>query len=168
MAVELLVVHSISLPPGEFGGTYIADLFTNGLDCSAHPYFERLRETNVSAHFLIRRDGELVQFVSTDARAWHAGASTFGGRDRCNDFSIGVELEGCDQQPFEKAQYIVLALLTAALQARYLLTAVAGHEHVAPNRKTDPGPCFDWALYRKFLIHKAEASPSRLNLLFPE
>lgn len=168
MPVELLVVHNISLPPGEFGGRYIVDLFTNCLDCAAHPYFERLRETRVSAHFLIRRDGELVQFVSTDARAWHAGASTFCGRDQCNDFSIGVELEGCDERPFEKPQYAALATLTVALQARYPLRAVAGHEHIAPVRKTDPGPCFDWGLYRKSLIHKDAPPPPRCILRFPD
>ena len=151
-AVDLLVIHNISLPPSQFGGPYIADLFCNRLDCSAHPYFEQLRELRVSAHFLIRRDGHLMQFVSTDARAWHAGASTFGGRQRCNDFSIGIEMEGSDFAPFEAAQYQTLASLTRALCARYPLADIVGHEHVAPGRKTDPGPCFDWQRYRRALV----------------
>ncbi|WP_414443860.1 1,6-anhydro-N-acetylmuramyl-L-alanine amidase AmpD [Burkholderia sp. 22PA0106] len=144
----LLVVHNISLPPGEFGGEAIEALFQNRLDCDAHPYFDaNLRGLRVSAHFLIRRDGELVQFVSCDARAWHAGASNFLGRERCNDFSIGIELEGADDQPFEPAQYATLATLTRALVARYPVEAVAGHADIAPGRKTDPGPCFDWQRY---------------------
>lgn len=164
---DLLVIHNISLPPGQFGGPYIEGLFTNTLDCGIHPYFERLRELKVSAHFLIRRDGSLLQFVSADARAWHAGASQFDGRMRCNDFSIGVELEGCDDQPFEVAQYAALADLTCALKTRYPLTAVAGHEHIAPGRKTDPGPCFDWAFYRKSLIQKDAALRSDDAMRFP-
>ena len=147
MPVELLVLHNISLPPGEFGGPAIAALFTNTLDCAQHPYYEGLRGLRVSAHFLIRRDGALLQFVSCDARAWHAGVSRFAGRERCNDFSIGIELEGCDDQPFEDAQYAVLQSLTLALAAAYPLRAVAGHSDIAPGRKTDPGPCFDWPRY---------------------
>ena len=145
--ISLLVVHNISLPPGEFGGSYIADLFLNQLDCEVHPYFDQLRSLRVSAHFLIRRDGSLLQFVSTRDRAWHAGVSTFCGRERCNDFSIGVELEGTDDLPFEAAQYDTLAALTVALRAAYPLIDVAGHEDIAPGRKTDPGPCFDWQRY---------------------
>lgn len=152
--VDLVVVHNISLPPGQFGGPYISDLFTNCLDCNAHPYFDRLREMRVSAHFLVLRSGELIQFVSTEDRAWHAGVSSFDGRARCNDFSIGIELEGSDELPFEPVQYDTLVCLTKALQARYPISAVAGHEHIAPGRKTDPGPCFDWAHYRKSLIQK--------------
>ncbi|KAF1030172.1 MAG: 1,6-anhydro-N-acetylmuramyl-L-alanine amidase AmpD [Burkholderia plantarii] len=142
---SLVVVHNISLPPGEFGGGEVAALFLNRLDCDAHPFFDaNLRGLRVSAHFLIERDGALSQFVSCDARAWHAGLSSFFGRDRCNDFSIGIELEGTDQVPFEAAQYATLAALTQALRARYPLEAVAGHSDIAPGRKTDPGPCFDW------------------------
>lgn len=145
--IDLLVVHNISLPPGQFGERFISDLFTNCLDCDAHPYFDQLRALRVSAHFLIRRDGMVVQFVSVNDRAWHAGLSEFKGRERCNDFSIGIELEGSDFEPFSKIQYEMLAALTVALQAAYPLTDVAGHEHVAPGRKTDPGPFFDWADY---------------------
>jgi AmpD protein len=142
--IDLLVVHNISLPPDEFGEHYIEDLFLNRLDCAAHPYFERLRGMRVSAHFLIRRDGELLQFVSANDRAWHAGLSRFRERERCNEFSIGVELEGSDFQIFEPIQYEVLARLVAALSLRYPLRHITGHEHIAPGRKTDPGPCFDW------------------------
>ena len=161
--VDLLVIHNISLPPGRFGGSYIADLFCNRLDCDAHPYFDQLRALKVSAHFLIRRDGAVQQFVSANDRAWHAGVSSFYGRERCNDFSIGIELEGTDFEPFESAQYQALTDLTHALCARYPLRDVAGHEHIAPGRKTDPGPFFDWAHYRKSLIQK-EANASGLEL----
>lgn len=167
VAIDLLVIHNISLPPGQFGGPYIADLFGNCLDCDAHPYFDQLRTLRVSSHFLIRRDGEVMQFVSADCRAWHAGVSNFRGRERCNDFSIGIELEGTDFAPFEDAQYRALAALTAALRARYPLAAVAGHEHIAPGRKTDPGPHFDWTRYRKSLIRKDSAHASHPGLDFP-
>lgn len=146
--LDLLVIHNISLPPGEFGGSFITDLFCNQLDCNAHPYFDQLRTLRVSAHFLIRRDGKVIQFVSTNNRAWHAGASTFAGRERCNDFSIGIELEGTDSAPFTAPQYDALVILTRALQACYPIVDVVGHEHIAPGRKTDPGPFFDWAYYR--------------------
>jgi len=149
--VDLLVIHNISLPPGEFGGGEIAALFTNCLDCDAHPFFDRLRGLRVSAHFLVRRDGSLVQFVPTVERAWHAGVSAHRGRERCNDFSIGIELEGSDFVPFEDAQYDTLAALTRALAERHPLRDVAGHEHIAPARKTDPGPFFDWERYRKMV-----------------
>ncbi|MEW6099281.1 MAG: 1,6-anhydro-N-acetylmuramyl-L-alanine amidase AmpD [Pseudomonadota bacterium] len=145
VAVDLVIVHSISLPPGEYGGPYIEQLFTNTLDWSAHPYFEQIRGAEVSAHFLIRRDGELVQFVSCDDRAWHAGVSSFDGRPACNDYSVGIELEGLEDHPFEPAQYARLAALIGELRARYPIAAVAGHEHVAPGRKRDPGRAFDWA-----------------------
>jgi len=168
IAVDLLVIHNISLPPGQFGGSFIADLFGNRLDCDAHPYFEQLRGLRVSAHFLIRRNGEVVQFVSTGERAWHAGVSLFRGRERCNDFSIGIELEGCDSAHFDDAQYAVLADLTRALQARHPLADVAGHEHIAPGRKTDPGPYFDWERYRKSLISHAALQRMPLNLRFPQ
>lgn len=144
-APSLVVVHNISLPPGVFGGPEIADLFLNRLDCDAHPYFDaNLRGVRVSAHFVIHRDGTLEQFVSCDERAWHAGASSFFGRERCNDFSIGIELEGSDTTPFEDAQYATLAALAKALAARYPVEALAGHSDIAPGRKTDPGPHFDW------------------------
>jgi len=143
---SLIVIHNISLPPGEFGGGAIADLFLNRLDCDAHPYFDaHLRGLRVSSHFVIRRDGELEQFVSCKERAWHAGVSNFFGRERCNDFSIGIELEGADDQPFEPAQYATLAALIAALRAHYPIEALAGHSDIAPGRKTDPGQHFDWA-----------------------
>jgi len=143
-AITLLVVHSISLPPGEYGGDAIERLFTNRLDPAAHPYFREIEGLEVSAHFLIRRDGEPVQFVPTTRRAWHAGASSWRGRERCNDFSIGVELEGTDDSPFEPAQYRTLASLIGALRAHYPLRELAAHSDIAPGRKTDPGPGFDW------------------------
>ena len=146
--VELLVIHNISLPPGQFGGPYITDMFLNRLDCDQHPFFDQLRGLKVSSHFFIRRTGELIQFVPTEKRAWHAGASSFMGREGCNDFSIGIEVEGTDFVPFEPAQYKTLASLTKALAARYpQMKNVTGHEHIAPVRKTAPGPFFDWAGY---------------------
>lgn len=141
----LLVVHAISLPPGEFGSDDILDLFANRLDAARHPYFAGIRDLRVSAHFLIRRDGELIQFVSCDDRAWHAGVSSWCDRDRCNDFSIGVELEGCDELPFEAAQYERLIELVQTLCRTYPLRDIAGHSDIAPGRKTDPGPHFDWS-----------------------
>jgi len=145
--VSLLVIHNISLPPGEFGGPHIVRLFTNTLDYTAHPWLERLRDLRVSTHFLVRRDGAIVQCVPTLKRAWHAGASWHAGRGRCNDFSIGVELEGTDTLPYADAQYDALAALTQVLRSRHPLAAVRGHEHIAPMRKTDPGPAFDWLRY---------------------
>lgn len=150
-AIDLVVLHSISLPPGEFGGDAIERLFTNRLDPDAHPSFAALRGLEVSAHFVVRRDGELIQYVSTDRRAWHAGRSQWGGRDNCNDFSIGIELEGLEGLSFEAAQYAVLATLLRALRRRYPIRHVVGHEHVAPDRKHDPGPGFDWAGLRRLL-----------------
>jgi AmpD protein len=151
IAVELVVVHSISLPPGVYEGHAIERLFTNRLDWDAHPYFAQIRGLEVSAHFLIRRDGQLLQFVSCDARAWHAGASQWRGRPDCNDYSIGIELEGLEGDEFESEQYARLAELVKALKQRYPIAAVTGHEHVAPGRKVDPGPGFDWALLRSLL-----------------
>lgn len=165
VAPDLLVIHNISLPPGQFGGDYIEGLFTNTLDYDAHPYFGQLRPLRVSAHFLIRRDGQLLQFVSANARAWHAGVSQFAGRERCNDFSIGIELEGSDFVPFEAAQYQSLAALTVALQRRYRLTCVAGHEHIAPGRKTDPGPWFDWLAYQKLCATEIESGGLHFTML---
>jgi AmpD protein len=143
-APTLVVVHNISLPPGTFGGRAIDALFTNTLDHDAHPYYRSLVDLRVSAHFVVRRDGALAQFVSCRRRAWHAGVSSFEGRARCNDFSIGIELEGDDLTPFEDAQYARLIALVDALTARYPIEAIAGHSDIAPGRKTDPGPHFDW------------------------
>jgi len=145
--VELLVIHNISLPPGEFGGDDVLRLFTNTLDAAAHPYYRAIAGLKVSAHFLVRRDGRIVQFVPCSRRAWHAGESCWQGRSRCNDFSIGVELEGGDDIPFTDAQYGVLHGLTLALRHAYPLRGIAGHSDIAPQRKTDPGPCFDWKRY---------------------
>jgi AmpD protein len=144
--ISLLVIHNISLPPGEFGGPGVEQLFTNQLDPAAHPYYATIHSLHVSSHFFIRRDGELIQFVPCRQRAWHAGASSWRGRERCNDFSIGVELEGSDEQPFADAQYDQLNGLIQSLHAAYpSLTDVAGHSDIAPGRKTDPGPYFDWS-----------------------
>lgn len=148
--IEVLIVHAISLPPGEFGGSAIDRLFCNALEAREHPYYEEVCELRVSAHVLIRRDGELTQFVPFHMRAWHAGESLCEGRARVNDFSIGVELEGCDNTPFEGVQYEALTTLTKALMRTYpALTRqrIYGHCHIAPQRKTDPGPCFDWGRY---------------------
>lgn len=146
--IHLVVIHAISLPPDEFGGQGIIQFFTNCLDPAAHAYYPSIQDLRVSAHFLIRRDGELIQFVPCSKRAWHAGVSTWRGRDRCNDFSIGIELEGCDRLPFADAQYRVLAELLERLRSRYAIAAVVGHCDIAPGRKTDPGPCFDWGRVR--------------------
>lgn len=143
-SVDLIVIHSISLPPGQYGGNEVQALFTNQLDVSAHPYFEQLRGLQVSAHFYIRRDGQLWQFVSCDDRAWHAGASQYRGRSNCNDDSIGIELEGLEGDRFEDAQYARLAALCQDIRQHYPIAHVAGHEHIAPGRKQDPGPGFDW------------------------
>jgi len=142
--ISLLVVHAISLPPGVFGGDAIERLFTNRLDPGAHPAFAPIAGLRVSAHFLLRRDGELIQFVSADKRAWHAGESSWRGRSACNDFSIGVELEGDERAPFSDAQYDGLIALSAQLRRMYPLRDIAGHEDIAPQRKRDPGPQFDW------------------------
>lgn len=147
--LDLIVIHSISLPPGRYGGPEIAQLFCNQLDWDAHPYFDSIRGMQVSSHFLIRRDGQLVQFVSCDDRAWHAGVSRFLGRNNCNDFSIGVELEGLEGESFEAVQYQQLALVCNALRERYPIAHVAGHEHIAAGRKFDPGAGFDWPLLIK-------------------
>lgn len=147
-AITLLVIHNISLPPGEFGGDAIERLFTSSLDYAAHPYYRSLAGMRVSAHFLIRRAGEMLQFVPCTKRAWHAGVSAWCGRNGCNDFSIGVELEGTDDLPYTEAQYRVLIDLTRALQSAYPIAAIAGHCDIAPARKTDPGPSFDWTRFR--------------------
>ena len=152
--IDLLVIHNISLPPAEFGGGFVERLFCNTLDCSEHPWFENLRGLEVSAHLLIARDGTATQFVPFDRRAWHAGASQFAGRANCNDFSIGIELEGTDFVPYTDAQYSSLVRTTRALMREYpaiTIGRIVGHEHIAPGRKTDPGASFDWARYRSAL-----------------
>lgn len=157
-AIDLVVIHTISLPPGEFGGAGIVDLFTNRLQPDAHASYAAIAGVKVSAHFLIRRDGGLIQFVPCAKRAWHAGKSSWKGRTSCNDFSIGIEMEGTDEVPFTAAQYRRLAALTRVLQARYPIRDIAGHSDVAPGRKTDPGPYFDWARYRGMLrINRQDA-----------
>jgi N-acetyl-anhydromuramoyl-L-alanine amidase len=148
-AIDLVVLHSISLPPAQYGGPQVLDFFTNRLDFDAHPYFEQIRGVQVSAHFFIRRGGELWQLVSCDDRAWHAGASSWGGRSNCNDFSIGIELEGIEGAAFEAAQYDTLLSVCAALMQHYPIADVQGHEHVAPGRKLDPGAGFDWTAVRR-------------------
>jgi AmpD protein len=144
---ELIVVHGISLPPNQFGGPWIDQLFTNSLPPDEHPYFATVAQLKVSSHALIRRDGEVVQYVPFHQRAWHAGASSYQGRERCNDFSIGIELEGADETPYEPAQYRMLSAVIQQLCAAYpslSLSHIAGHNDIAPERKTDPGPAFDW------------------------
>jgi len=149
--VDLIVLHSISLPPGVYGGTKVQELFTNRLDWEQHPYFKQIKGLEVSAHFYIQRNGELWQFVSCDDRAWHAGASHYRGRSNCNDDSVGIELEGLEGDTFEPTQYEALAALCPALSQRYPIAHIAGHEHIAPGRKADPGPGLDWNLLQKYL-----------------
>lgn len=148
-AIELIVIHSISLPPGQFGGDVVDALFLNRLDCSAHPYLAQLVGLRVSSHFFVRRDASVAQFVPCGERAWHAGASQWRGRTRCNDFSIGIELEGVDDVPYTESQYAVLIDLIVRLQARYPIVDIVGHSDIAPGRKTDPGPAFDWDRLRR-------------------
>lgn len=143
--IELLVIHNISLPPNEYGGAGVEQLFTNALDPAAHPYYAGIAHLRVSAHFFIRRDGALLQFVPVTQRAWHAGVSSWNGREGCNDFSLGVELEGCDSEPFTEVQYEVLDVLISLLRSHYPQLALTGHQDIAPGRKTDPGPFFDWS-----------------------
>jgi AmpD protein len=150
-AISLVVIHNISLPPGRFGGEGIAQLFTNRLDPAAHPYYAGIAQLRVSAHFLIRRDGVLIQFVPCGMRAWHAGVSQWQGRERCNDFSIGIELEGTDDRPFTQAQYRRLAALIGKLRCTYPIADITGHSDIAPGRKTDPGPHFDWLRLHRML-----------------
>lgn len=149
--VSLILIHAISLPPGQFGGRGIEQFFTNALDPEEHLYYREIHALRVSAHFLVRRDGEVIQFLSCSSRAWHAGVSTWRGRERCNDFSIGIELEGCDEQDFEAKQYVVLARLIAIFGRRYPIEDIVGHADVAPGRKTDPGPHFDWQRLRDLI-----------------
>ncbi len=157
--VDLIVLHSISLPPGKYGGNQVAQLFTNQLDWQAHPYFKSIEGITVSSHFYIRRNGELWQFVSCDDRAWHAGASSYRGRSNCNDDSIGIELEGLEGDKFEDAQYESLTRLCAAILQRHAIASIAGHEHIAPGRKADPGAGFDWLRLQKNLALSPQCFP---------
>jgi len=151
--IDMIVVHNISLPPNQYGGDGIAQLFTNQLDPNAHPYYAEIHTLTVSSHFLIRRDGKLMQFVSCLDRAWHAGKSHWQGRERCNDFSVGIELEGCDSEAFESVQYTVLNQLIDTLTQSYPIQHIIGHSDIAPGRKTDPGPYFNWAKVKAETIH---------------
>ncbi len=159
-SIHLVVVHAISLPPGEYGSSHVLDFFTNQLAIHEHPYFQSLQGLQVSAHFFIRRQGQLWQLVSCDDRAWHAGVSSFNGQDQCNDFSIGIELEGLDGHTFEASQYETLSTLCAALRDAYPIEHIAGHEHIAVGRKQDPGPGFDWARLQRDLGWHASHFPS--------
>ena len=160
MPIDLVVVHAISLPPGEYGSSHVLDLFTNQLAIHEHPYFENLQGLQVSAHFFIRRQGQLWQLVSCDDRAWHAGVSRFNGQDNCNDFSVGIEMEGLDGQTFEASQYETLSTLCAALADNYPIAHIRGHEHIAAGRKQDPCPGFDWAHLQQHLGWQASRFPS--------
>ena len=151
VATDLVVLHSISLPPGVYGGQQVQQLFTNQLDWDAHPYFQQIKGLQVSAHFFIERNGDLWQFVSCDLRAWHAGASSHRGRENCNDFSIGIELEGLEGDPFEAPQYEALLSLVPAIAQLYPINGIAGHEHIAPGRKADPGSGLEWSLLQRAL-----------------
>lgn len=166
-AINLIVLHSISLPPGQFGGNEVQALFTNTLDWDAHPYFQQIRGLQVSAHFFIRRNGALCQFVSCDDRAWHAGASSHRGRANCNDYAIGIELEGLEGHTFEMAQYASLARLCQSLSTRYPIDAIAGHEHIAPGRKHDPGAGFDWLRLQQTLRWPTAWFPQTTTALPP-
>jgi AmpD protein len=157
--IDLIVLHSISLPPGQYGGPQVVQLFTNQLDWDAHPYFKQIQGLTVSAHFFVRRNGDLLQFVSTHERAWHAGSSTYRGRSNCNDDSIGIELEGLEGELFEAPQYDCLHALCAALLQAYPIAHIAGHEHIAPGRKADPGPGFDWSQLKQRLGLSAQYFP---------
>lgn len=165
-AVSLVVIHAISLPPDRFGGSGVEQLFTNRLDPAEHPYYAGIHHLRVSAHYFIRRTGELIEFVSPELRAWHAGVSAWRGRERCNDFSVGIELEGCDTLPFEPVQYEVLSDLLADLCGRFPVEGVTGHSDIAPGRKTDPGPWFSWGRLRREL--SARGRPDLVALIEPE
>ncbi len=157
--VDLVVLHSISLPPGQYGGDAVRQLFTNTLDWDAHPYYQSIRGLSVSAHFFVQRCGALWQFVSCDERAWHAGASVYRGRDNCNDDSVGIEIEGLEGDTFELAQYETMVALCAAVAQHYPIAYLAGHEHIAPGRKSDPGSGFDWARLQRALPWPAAFFP---------
>jgi AmpD protein len=162
--IDLVVLHSISLPPGQYGGDEVQRLFTNQLDWEQHPYFKSIEGLAVSAHFYIRRQGELLQFVSTDNRAWHAGTSSYKGRVNCNDYSIGIELEGVEGGLFEDSQYETLTSLCAAILQHYPIAHIAGHEHIAPGRKADPGNGFDWSLLQQSLGLPSRYFPEQTRL----
>ncbi len=164
--IDLIVLHSISLPPGVYGGNQVQELFTNQLDWTQHPYFKSIEGLQVSAHFYIRRNGDIWQFVSCDARAWHAGVSHYRGRDNCNDDSVGIELEGLEGDTFTAAQYETLQALCPALAQRYPIAHVAGHEHIAPGRKADPGPGLDWALLQHTLGFASQCFPDGVQKIF--
>lgn len=166
LLLDLIVIHAISLPPNRFGGDAVERLFTNTLDPGAHPFFREIHHLKVSAHYFIRRDGELIQFVPPEMRAWHAGVSSWRGRERCNDFSIGIELEGCDTLPFEPVQYEVLADLLADLCSRFPIEGITGHSDIAPGRKTDPGPMFAWGRLKRIL--EARHGARLAGLIEPE
>jgi len=160
--ISLLVIHNISLPPGEYGSGCVQAFFCNRLDCDSHPAFDEIRDLQVSAHVLIERDGALTQFVNFERRAWHAGVSCFDGRENCNDFSIGIELEGCDTEAYTGAQYQRLATVTGDIMQAYPAITrerIVGHSDIAPGRKSDPGPAFDWPLYRALLASQAGNAP---------
>ncbi|MGY1489408.1 1,6-anhydro-N-acetylmuramyl-L-alanine amidase AmpD [Methylobacillus pratensis] len=159
----LVVIHNISLPPGEYGGPGITQLFTNRLDPDEHPYYADIHQLKVSAHFVIGRDGRLQQFVPCEARAWHAGASSWQGRERCNDFSIGIELEGSDAEAFTAAQYATLHALLRLLTSHYPIRDIVGHSDIAPGRKTDPGPHFDWASVANLLPNLTTTGKTGIN-----
>jgi len=162
--ISLLVIHNISLPPGQYGGPCVREFFCNQLDCDAHEYFGQLRDMQVSSHLLIERDGLLVQFVPLDERAWHAGMSHFDGRDNCNDFSIGIELEGSDDEPYTDAQYAALVQATRSIMSVYpriTQDRIRGHCDIAPGRKTDPGAAFDWRRYRSALVEPTDGTDER-------
>ncbi len=161
--IDLIVLHSISLPPGRYGGDEVQQLFTNQLNWQGDPYFQTIKGITVSSHFYIRRDGALWQFVSCNDRAWHAGVSAYRGRTNCNDDSIGIELEGLEGGPFEAAQYATLTTLCAAIMQQHPIAYVAGHEHIAPGRKADPGPGFDWQKFRKHLGVSAQYLPASIQ-----
>jgi N-acetyl-anhydromuramoyl-L-alanine amidase len=160
-SIDLVVLHSISLPPGHYGGNAVVELFTNQLDWSAHPYYQSIQGLEVSAHFFVRRNGDLLQFVSVNDRAWHAGTSSYLGKHNCNDYSIGIELEGLEGDPFEPAQYESLQSLLPALTQQFPIAHIAGHEHIAPGRKVDPGPGFRWDSLRSNLGLPDDMFPER-------
>jgi N-acetyl-anhydromuramoyl-L-alanine amidase len=168
--ISLLVIHNISLPPNQYGGPYVEQLFTGKLNPTEHPYFAKIHQLQVSSHLFIRRDGEIIQFVPFNKRAWHAGKSVFEGKENCNDFSIGIELEGCDTDDFTQAQYQQLAAITVLLQQTYPITNIAGHSDIAPDRKTDPGPHFNWLYYQTLINHHTQISATinQLNLIKDE
>ena len=164
---DLIVIHAISLPPGDYGTGQVQRLFTNQLDWDAHDYFRSIRGLKVSAHFFITRDGQLWQFVSCNDRAWHAGESTYRGKDNCNDFSVGIELEGLEGLFFEQAQYDTLSSLSAALLQAYPISQVAGHEHIAPGRKRDPGAGFNWSKLQRSLGLGPTSFPDEVAVIAP-